>query len=227
MITFKVFQQSLINSQGDITVPVVDQVRIFEQAHYQLERFKDNGQIFIIDPMTGEQIMSYKDTHKPKQHFRNKTLHSVESVSDLDVLLSGYDKYQIFVDAEFTQIVAEMNPTKGKMVSLLIKNIKGKNTGVISKEHIRQTTNKNYHKVLKELIDSCFVRVISNDISNDYITYQLPPYYVFKGSDSARQYQTNDWIDYSRSHNDKLIKSLPESEREQYQKYTAQDLSDC
>lgn len=197
---------------------------LFEQAHYDLQRYRENSVVWITDTYTGELIGSYKDISKPNEHFQNKTLWSVEHMSDFNVLLQGTENYQTAVSVEFSLMMAEMPVNRGKLLGLLIRHIKGKNTGVISKEYLKEQLGKHWSRDMKQLVGNCIVRIISNKLPSDSITYQLPPYDVFKGSDGMKALQISDWIDYSRKHNSELIKLLSESEREQYQKYTIEQI---
>lgn len=146
-------------------------------------------------------------------------------MSDFNVLLQGTENYPLQVHPELIEIITDWTKNKTNLFNLLIKNIKGKNTGIVCKQDCIDSCNKNYQKILKELVNSGMVRIITNDLPTNSITYQLPPHYVFKGSDGMKALQISDWIDYSRNHNSELIKALPESEREQYQQHTIEQIT--
>lgn len=194
MLDFFNFVKTL-NIKNFDSLPVENRrevVSLFEELHYTLESFVDEGVCYTYDPVTGI-VLSAKRVNADKA-----TLYPLETYTKVEEIIlhySSFTRVPIQYDDSYLSTLTDLSATQGKVLVRLTRKILGLSRGFVLKSELRDGKDRsNFSKDLLKMKELSIFREIPTKIPKKWLVFEVNPMLVFKGNEDQRQEICKLWL---------------------------------
>lgn len=214
----------MTNEIGGNTKPVVeyfDDIGHSKPANISLKRFKsiislyesayeavptlvnDEDDLDYICPVTGIVVRSVPIINKTVLKIDISKLTLPEQV---DEMRNANKRVPVINDFNTSRLLANLTKKDGDTLFELIDNLLYSNKGVVETSNVGDY--ESFYRSFKRLEKSGVVQRVRNKLKKkNYISYKIAPYIAFKGSESQRGMEINNWVTEQARSRSKTIRS--------------------